>query len=183
MIASVSNSLILKDPSTATAAWMPTIITSVARPSNCRLNFLLDLPLTARFIHSFYFRYNWKLRHVMCGSLQCQMGTRYPIVAGMDQMYSRTLVSMAGREFECKWVLHSYAVQMTSDPFFSFSGFGSFYFNHHYSIRSRITSGTVAAADLPDLGIVRDGTPCGNNLVRLYTQSLQMTSIHNSISV
>jgi hypothetical protein len=40
--------------------------------------------------------------HVMCGSLQCQMGTRYPIVAGMDQMYSRTLVSMAGREFECK---------------------------------------------------------------------------------
>lgn len=40
----------------------------------------------------------------MCGSLQCQMGTRYPIVAGMDQMYSRTLVSMAGREFECKWV-------------------------------------------------------------------------------
>ncbi|XP_059352594.1 disintegrin and metalloproteinase domain-containing protein 9-like isoform X5 [Daphnia carinata] len=68
--------------------------------------------------------------HVMCGSLQCQMGTRYPIVAGMDQMYSRTLVSMAGREFECK-----------------------------------ITSGTVAAADLPDLGIVRDGTPCGNNLI------------------
>ncbi|XP_046455697.1 uncharacterized protein LOC124203135 isoform X8 [Daphnia pulex] len=68
--------------------------------------------------------------HVMCGSLQCQMGTRYPIVAGMDQMYSRTLVSMAGREFECK-----------------------------------ITSGTVAAADLPDLGIVRDGTPCGNSLI------------------
>ena len=28
----------------------------------------------------------------------------------------------------------------------------------------RITSGTVA--DLPDLGIVRDGTPCGTNLVR-----------------
>ncbi|XP_046650492.1 disintegrin and metalloproteinase domain-containing protein 23-like [Daphnia pulicaria] len=66
----------------------------------------------------------------MCGSLQCQMGTRYPIVAGMDQMYSRTLVSMAGRDFECK-----------------------------------ITSGTVAAADLPDLGIVRDGTPCGNSLI------------------
>lgn len=32
----------------------------------------------------------------------------------------------------------------------------------------RITSGTVAAADLPDLGIVRDGTPCGNNLVGLH---------------
>lgn len=31
---------------------------------------------------------------------------------------------------------------------------------------ARITSGTVAAADLPDLGIVRDGTPCGNSLVR-----------------
>jgi len=29
----------------------------------------------------------------------------------------------------------------------------------------RITSGTVAAADLPDMGVVRDGTPCGNNLI------------------
>lgn len=47
--------------------------------------------------------------HVMCGSLQCQMGTRYPIVAGMDQMYSRTLVSMAGREFECKYKHHTIA--------------------------------------------------------------------------
>lgn len=33
---------------------------------------------------------------------------------------------------------------------------------------SRITSGTVAAADLPDMGVVRDGTPCGNNLVSFF---------------
>jgi len=31
----------------------------------------------------------------------------------------------------------------------------------------RITSGTVAAADLPDMGVVRDGTPCGNNLISM----------------
>ena len=39
----------------------------------------------------------------------------------------------------------------------------------------RITSGTVASADLPDLGIVRDGTPCGNNLVCI---NKTCTSIH-----
>lgn len=104
----------------------------------------------------------------MCGSLQCQMGTRYPIVAGMDQMYSRTLVSMGGREFECKYG-HSKKTFLKScirkDPLLSSS----------LTRFPRITSGTVAATDLPDLGIVRDGTPCGNNLICI---NKTCTSIH-----
>lgn len=35
------------------------------------------------------------------------------------------------------------------------------------SICSRATSGTVTKFDLPPLGLVRDGTPCGENLICL----------------
>ncbi|PSN55652.1 hypothetical protein C0J52_21827 [Blattella germanica] len=69
-------------------------------------------------------------RNVRCGSLQCQLGNRYPIVAGMDQLYSRTIISIKGVEYECK-----------------------------------ATSGTIDSPEIPDMGLVRDGTPCGDNLV------------------
>jgi len=68
--------------------------------------------------------------HVMCGMLQCQMGSDHPIVSGMDHLYSRTLISIQKRQFECK-----------------------------------VTSGTVAASNFPDIGFVRDGTSCGTNLI------------------
>lgn len=38
----------------------------------------------------------------LCGSLQCQQGTRNPIVEEMEDQYSRTIVSIEGKEFECK---------------------------------------------------------------------------------
>ncbi|CAG2069315.1 unnamed protein product, partial [Timema podura] len=69
-------------------------------------------------------------RNVRCGSLQCQLGNRYPILAGMDQLYSRTIISIKSVEYECK-----------------------------------ATTGTIDAPDIPDMGLVRDGTPCGDNLV------------------
>ncbi|KAF2904688.1 hypothetical protein ILUMI_01494, partial [Ignelater luminosus] len=70
--------------------------------------------------------------NVRCGSLQCTLGNRYPLVKGLDEMYSRTIISIKGIEYECK-----------------------------------ATSGTVAKTDLPPLGLVRDGTPCGENLICL----------------
>lgn len=40
--------------------------------------------------------------NVKCGSLQCQLGNRYPIIAGLDALYSRTIISIRGVEYECK---------------------------------------------------------------------------------
>ncbi|XP_031351128.1 disintegrin and metalloproteinase domain-containing protein 11 isoform X2 [Photinus pyralis] len=70
--------------------------------------------------------------HVRCGSLQCQGGNRYPLVKGLDESYSRTIISIKGVEYECK-----------------------------------ATSGILDKSDLPPLGLVRDGTPCGENLICL----------------
>lgn len=41
-------------------------------------------------------------RNVKCGSLQCKDGDRQPTIAGMDQMSSKTIISIKGVEYECK---------------------------------------------------------------------------------
>lgn len=44
-------------------------------------------------------------RNVQCGSLQCKDGDRTPIIDGwMEQLYSRTIISIKGIEYECKCV-------------------------------------------------------------------------------
>ncbi|CAB3234763.1 unnamed protein product [Arctia plantaginis] len=68
--------------------------------------------------------------NVRCGSLQCQLGNRYPIVTGMDEYYTRTVISIKGNEYECK-----------------------------------ATTGLPKHSEIAPLGLVRDGTPCGDNLV------------------
>ncbi|KAG5678287.1 hypothetical protein PVAND_007974 [Polypedilum vanderplanki] len=69
--------------------------------------------------------------NVQCGSLQCKEGDSIPIVEGLDQqLYSRTIISIRGAEYECKSI-----------------------------------SGSVEGQDLPEHGLVKDGTPCGENLV------------------
>lgn len=68
--------------------------------------------------------------HVRCGSLQCELGNKVPIIEGLDQTYARTIMSTKGVQFECKSI-------------------------------SEIGSNT----DLPPHGLVRDGTPCGDNLI------------------
>ncbi|UYV64362.1 ADAM22 [Cordylochernes scorpioides] len=40
--------------------------------------------------------------NVLCGSLQCQKGSRTPLLEGMDKQYSHTVMSINGREYECK---------------------------------------------------------------------------------
>ncbi|XP_047110885.1 disintegrin and metalloproteinase domain-containing protein 22 isoform X1 [Schistocerca piceifrons] len=70
--------------------------------------------------------------NVRCGSLQCQLGNRYPIVPGLDQLYSRTIISIKGVEYECK-----------------------------------ATSGAIDSPGLPLMGLVKDGTPCGESLICL----------------
>ncbi|KAK0160523.1 hypothetical protein PV328_007925 [Microctonus aethiopoides] len=69
------------------------------------------------------------LDNVQCGSLQCQEGSKEPVIAGMDP-WSRTIISSKGTEYECK-----------------------------------ATSGKVEGKEVPVMGLVRDGTSCGDNLV------------------
>lgn len=40
--------------------------------------------------------------NVRCGSLQCQLGSRYPQIKGLDELYSTTIISIKGIEYECK---------------------------------------------------------------------------------
>ncbi|XP_057670730.1 disintegrin and metalloproteinase domain-containing protein 11 isoform X2 [Diorhabda carinulata] len=79
------------------------------------------------------------LENVKCGSLQCQLGNRYPVVEGLDQPqdHSRTIISTKGHEYECKTTAG----------------------------RKDITN--PKTVDLTYLGLVRDGTPCGENLICL----------------
>lgn len=41
-------------------------------------------------------------RNVQCGSLQCKEGDHNPIIDGMDKLFSRTIISIKGLEYECK---------------------------------------------------------------------------------
>ncbi|XP_043258966.1 disintegrin and metalloproteinase domain-containing protein unc-71 [Colletes gigas] len=66
--------------------------------------------------------------NVRCGSLQCQRGSKQPVISGMD--HSRTIVSMKGQEYECK-----------------------------------STTGRVEGSEIPKMGLVYDGTSCGDNLI------------------
>ncbi|CAH0718717.1 unnamed protein product, partial [Brenthis ino] len=68
--------------------------------------------------------------NVRCGSLQCQSGNRYPVVPGMDEYYTRTVITIKGNEYDCK-----------------------------------ATTGLPEYSEIGRLGLVRDGTPCGDNLV------------------
>ncbi|XP_028038184.1 disintegrin and metalloproteinase domain-containing protein 11 [Bombyx mandarina] len=71
-----------------------------------------------------------EMENVRCGSLQCQLGNRYPVVTGMDEYYTRTVITIKGNEYECK-----------------------------------ATTGLPKHSEIAPLGLVRDGTPCGDNLV------------------
>ncbi|VEN64440.1 unnamed protein product [Callosobruchus maculatus] len=81
--------------------------------------------------------------NVRCGSLQCQLGNRYPVVEGLDQPqdHSRTIISIKGHEYECK------SIHRTT------------------TVKKQQKSSTGSASDVPHLGLVRDGTPCGENLI------------------
>ncbi|CAL4063957.1 unnamed protein product, partial [Meganyctiphanes norvegica] len=53
---------------------------------------------------------------IMCGTLQCQMGMQHPISPSMDQSYSRTIVAMAGQEYECKAVRYENRPERSDEP-------------------------------------------------------------------
>ncbi|XP_043283238.1 disintegrin and metalloproteinase domain-containing protein 11 isoform X3 [Venturia canescens] len=73
--------------------------------------------------------------NVRCGSLQCQMGKKQPVIGGMDQPYLRTFTSIKGKEYECKAI-----------------------------------TGRLEGSEVPAMGLVRDGTSCGDNLI-CYNQT------------
>ncbi|XP_014666722.1 PREDICTED: uncharacterized protein LOC106808494 [Priapulus caudatus] len=41
-------------------------------------------------------------QHVFCGLLQCQHGSSTPLIPGLKHTFSKTTMSVGGREFECK---------------------------------------------------------------------------------
>lgn len=51
----------------------------------------------------------------MCGTLQCQQGMGHPVSPNADQSYSRTIVAMAGQEYECKLVILSIFVVLNQE--------------------------------------------------------------------
>ncbi|KAL0122910.1 hypothetical protein PUN28_007528 [Cardiocondyla obscurior] len=68
--------------------------------------------------------------NVLCGSLQCQQGSKQPVIDGMKDLHTRTIISIRNQEYECK-----------------------------------ATTGRVEGSDIPGMGLVRDGTSCGDNLI------------------
>ncbi|XP_018367341.1 PREDICTED: uncharacterized protein LOC108763910 isoform X7 [Trachymyrmex cornetzi] len=68
--------------------------------------------------------------NVHCGSLQCQQGSKQPVIDGMKDLHTRTIISIKNQEYECK-----------------------------------ATNGRVEGSDIPGMGLVRDGTSCGDNLI------------------
>ncbi|XP_076651871.1 disintegrin and metalloproteinase domain-containing protein mind-meld isoform X4 [Halictus rubicundus] len=67
-------------------------------------------------------------KNVRCGSLQCQQGSKQPVIPGFD--HSHIVMSIRGEEYQCK-----------------------------------STTGKVDGSEVPGMGLVRDGTSCGNNSV------------------
>lgn len=45
---------------------------------------------------------NFRYRNVQCGSLQCRDGDKQPISERPDLLFSRTIISIKGIEYECK---------------------------------------------------------------------------------
>lgn len=43
-------------------------------------------------------------RNILCGTLQCYGGSQKPIVQGLSDQIARTIISIGGDEFECKYV-------------------------------------------------------------------------------
>lgn len=119
-----------------------------------------------RFIFSssqifWIFALNLVCRNVICGSLQCKDGDRQPAIEGMDQLNSRTIISIKGVEYECKWVIEFETIEWTLFFFCSESTPA----NERIVIICRTTSGTAPSSDFTENGLVRNGTPCGTDLV------------------
>jgi len=41
-------------------------------------------------------------RNVLCGSLQCQKGNKQPVIDGMKDLHTKTIISHKNQEYECK---------------------------------------------------------------------------------
>ncbi|XP_044585956.1 disintegrin and metalloproteinase domain-containing protein 9 isoform X13 [Cotesia glomerata] len=67
--------------------------------------------------------------NVRCGSLQCQKGSKQPVIDGMHGSWTRTIISTKGTEYECK------------------------------------ATSKVEGIDVPGMGLVRDGTSCGEHSI------------------
>ncbi|KAK9754756.1 Disintegrin [Popillia japonica] len=74
--------------------------------------------------------------NVRCGSLQCHSGNRNPVSTGLGLDHTRTIISTKGVEYECKSV--------------------------H---RGPNSSGNINQSINPFVGLVQDGTPCGESLI------------------
>lgn len=44
----------------------------------------------------------FSFRNIRCGSLQCQQGSKQPVIDGMKDLHTRTIISIRNQEYECK---------------------------------------------------------------------------------
>lgn len=79
----------------AIAEWIKQVVTLNVNQSK-----FIAIYLTPIIRHFIFFVVH--TRNVQCGSLQCKDGDSTPIIEGMDQLYSRTIISIRGVEYECK---------------------------------------------------------------------------------
>ncbi|XP_058444693.1 disintegrin and metalloproteinase domain-containing protein 33 isoform X9 [Malaya genurostris] len=107
--------------------------------------------------------------NIQCGSLQCKDGDRTPVEDCSDHLYSRAIISIKGIEYECK----NDACSPVAPSY------------HHRSI-----TGSSTGAATPPFGLVRDGTPCGDNLICVnqtcvsifpYIDQTKCPSNHNNL--
>lgn len=73
----------------------------------CEPEWVLLFTLNSKFYHLLqqiisYLLFACCSRNVQCGTLQCKEGERQPVTEGVDQLYSRTIISIKGLEYECK---------------------------------------------------------------------------------
>ncbi|XP_055550304.1 uncharacterized protein LOC129732887 isoform X7 [Wyeomyia smithii] len=110
--------------------------------------------------------------NIQCGSLQCKDGDRTPVEDCSDHLYSRAIISIKGIEYECKNDACSPVVPSSS--------------HRHY----RSITGSSTGAAKPPFGLVRDGTPCGDNLICVnqtcvsifpYIDQTKCPSNHNNL--
>ncbi|XP_034951684.1 disintegrin and metalloproteinase domain-containing protein 9 isoform X4 [Chelonus insularis] len=95
-----------------------------------------------------------EIENVRCGSLQCQKGSKQPVIDGMHHSWTRTIISIQGNEYECK------------------------------------ATSKVEGLEVPGMGLVRDGTSCGENLICInqtctsvfpHTDMVKCPTNHNNL--
>ncbi|XP_069167754.1 disintegrin and metalloproteinase domain-containing protein 23 isoform X6 [Procambarus clarkii] len=98
-----------------------------------------------------------EIGNIMCGTLQCQNGSQQPVTPNMDQSYSKTIVSMGGRVYECKSISARDGVTTRNWPNSAHSSLSG-----SRTVRYEMGDDRKRGGDWM---LVNDGTACGEKLI------------------